>query len=419
MDINDLRRQRESLKAEAGVLLAKDAPSDGDVATAEAKLAEADKVAARIGLMEKAGPTDTPAETPEMKANAGKPFASLGEQLKAVAAANGLNGQIDRRLYAVKGAASGHSEAVPADGGFLIQPDLIDGLVQRAYSDSEMISRCRKFSIGPNANSIQLKYIDETTRVDGSRAGGVRGYWEDEADDATATKVKFGREEIKANRLVALCYATDELLEDATALGSIIADQFPRELRFKLQDALVRGDGAGKPLGILNSGALVSVTKETGQAADTVLAENVLKMYSRMWAPSRARAVWFINQDVEPQLFALSLAVGTGGVPVYMPANGLSGAPYGTLFGRPVVPIEHADTVGDQGDIIFADMGEYAIVEKGGIQSASSIHVKFIYHETTFRFMHRVGGQPLWKSTLTPFQSSNTLSPFVVLDARA
>jgi HK97 family phage major capsid protein len=421
MDINDLRRQREALKAEASALLSREAVSDEDMATAEAKLADADKVEARIRLLDRAQSEDqaAPLETPDRQANQGRPFGSLGEQLRAIAAASTpTSPQVDRRLYAVK-AATGLSENVPSDGGFLVQPDLISGLLQRVYEGGEFISRCRQYTVGANSDRIVLPYIDETSRADGSRAGGVRGYWEDEADDAAASKPKFGRLEIVLNELKALCYASDRVLADAAALQSVIETAFPEELRFKLQDAVIRGDGSGKPLGVLNSSALVSVAKEDGQSADTVLYENIVKMWSRLWAPSRRSAVWFINQDVEPQLYSMSIAVGTGGIPVYLPANGLAGQPYGTLFGRPVIAIEHADTVGDQGDILLADPSQYGLATKGGIQAASSIHVQFIYSETTFRFIYRVGGQPLWKSTLTPFQSTSTLAPFVALDARA
>jgi HK97 family phage major capsid protein len=75
--------------------------------------------------------------------------------------------------------------------------------------------------------------------------------------------------------------------------------------------------------------------------------------------------------------------------------------------------------VGDQGDIMLADLREYQMIEKGGIQAASSIHVMFVYDETVFRFVYRVDGQPKWNSALTPKNGTTTVSPFVVLDARA
>jgi len=142
-------------------------------------------------------------------------------------------------------------------------------------------------------------------------------------------------------------------------------------------------------------------------------------MWSRCWAPSRKNAVWLINQDCEPQLNGMSIAVGTGGIPVYLPAGGLSQSPYSTLFGRPVIPVEYCATVGDQGDIILADFTQYQAIDKGVLKTATSIHVRFDYNETAFRFVFRFDGQPSWKSALTPYKGSNTLSPFVALANRA
>jgi len=165
----------------------------------------------------------------------------------------------------------------------------------------------------------------------------------------------------------------------------------------------------------------VTVSKEIGQPAATILAENVIKMWARMWSRSRPNAVWFINQNIEPQLYTMSLSVGVGGIPVYMPANGLSDSPYGKLMGRPVIPIEQCQTLGTLGDIILADFSQYVLADKGGIQTAQSIHVQFTTDESVFRFVYRVDGQPIWNSALTPYKggASNSLSPFVVLETRS
>jgi len=179
-----------------------------------------------------------------------------------------------------------------------------------------------------------------------------------------------------------------------------------------------KGDGGGKPLGIMNSPCLVTVPAEVGQASKTIVYENVLKMWSRCWARSRQNAVWTINQDNEPQLYAMSQVIGTAGVPVYLPANGISGRPYGTLFGRDVIPLEYNDTLGTEGDIVLADYSQYVVADKGGMQTASSMHVAFLTAEMVFRFIYRVDGEPIWHDALTPFKGSNTLSPFVTLATR-
>jgi HK97 family phage major capsid protein len=224
--------------------------------------------------------------------------------------------------------------------------------------------------------------------------------------------------DLSLKKLTGLCYVTDELLTDAAALESVLMQGFAEEFGFKIDDAIISGNGAGQPLGILNSDALVKVAKESGQAAGTITVENIVKMWSRMWGRSRQNAVWLINQDVEPQLYTMSLAIGDGGVPVYMPANGLADKPYSTLFGRPVIPIEQCSSLGTLGDIILADFSQYLLIDKGGINAASSIHVRFLYDESVFRFIYRVDGQPVWDKALTPYKGSSSLSPFVALADR-
>jgi HK97 family phage major capsid protein len=217
---------------------------------------------------------------------------------------------------------------------------------------------------------------------------------------------------------MSLMYVTDELLADASVLTGIAGEAFSEEIMFMTEDGIFEGDGAGKPLGILNSNCLVTVSKETGQATQTIVYENVLKMWSRCWGRSRRDAIWTINQDNEPQLYAMSQVIGTAGVPVYLPANGISGSPYGTLFGAPVVTLEYNQTVGTLGDIVLADYSQYVLADKGGVQAASSMHVAFLTDEMVFRITYRVDGEPIWNAALTPFHGSNTLSPFVALAAR-
>jgi HK97 family phage major capsid protein len=301
----------------------------------------------------------------------------------------------------------------------LVQEDFINAILKRTYELSVLGSRVWKIPVSGNANGVVITAIDETSRAHGSRWGGVLGYWAAEAAEKTESQPKFRAMDLKLKKLIGLCYSSDEALQDASALETIIIRAFTEEFAFQIDDAIYRGTGAGMPLGILNSPCLVTVNEEVGQPAGTFLFENAVNMWSRMWGRSRPNAVWLINQDVEPQLFGMSLAVGAGGIPVYLPANGLSGSPYGSLFGRPVIPIEHAATLGTVGDIMLADMSQYVTIDKGGIQAASSIHVKFVYDKTAFRFVYRIDGQPLWNAPLIPFQGAgNTQGPFVVLETR-
>ena len=344
-------------------------------------------------------------------------FGSFGEQLVAVVNARRGGGSIDPRLF--NAAADGLSTTVPTDGGFLVQQDFVDGLLQDMIATGILAPKCRPQPISSNSNSIKLNGVDETSRAS-TRYGGIKGYWADEASDATKSKPKFRKIELNLHKLMGICYATDELLADAAALEGFIRSAFPSEFAFLIDDAIIRGTGAGQPLGILNAGCLVSVAKETGQNADTIIAENVIKMSSRIFASSYLNANWYVNQMCLPQLYTMSIAVGTGGQLVFVPPGGLNQSPYGTLLGRPVIPIEQASALGDVGDILLADLSGYILAQKGGVQADVSIHVEFLTDQQVFRFILRIDGQPVRASALTPYKggATATQSHFVALAAR-
>ena len=343
-------------------------------------------------------------------------FHSMGEFFRSVAIAGMPDGQTDKRLLR---AASGLNETVSSEGGFLVQQGFSDQLLKGAFETGILAQRCNRIPMSSGTNGTKLPAINETDRATGSRWGGIRGYWLSEADQKQASKPKFRELNVNLKKHVCLVYTTDELLEDVSLLESVLTQGCQEEIGFGIDTAIVSGSGAGQPLGILNSGSLVTVPKETGQAAATIMYENILKMWSRSLPRARRNAVWLINQDVEPQLYSMVLSVGVGGSPVFMPSGGASAAPYASLFGCSVIPIEQAETLGTTGDIILADLSYYLLIDKGGIQKDRSIHVRFIYDESVFRFVYRVDGQPIFASPITPFKGTGTVSPFVALETRS
>jgi HK97 family phage major capsid protein len=354
--------------------------------------------------------------SPEVKVTkdaADQPFESLGQQLMAVKN-TALGGTRDVRLKA----PTGLSEGIPADGGFLVQTDFATSLLEKTFAASDILNRVFRMPISPNSNAIKIPAVSDANRADGSRFGGIRAYWMNEGGSKTASYPSFKQVALELKKLVGYTTTTDELLEDAPALEAWIMRAFASEFDFKLADAIINGDGAAKPLGILNAPCLVTVTAETGQGSSTIVAENIIKMWASRFGPNSGNYVWLINQNIEPQLYTMGLAVGSGGGLVYMPPGGLSGAPYATLMGRPVLPCEQTASLGTAGDIILADLSQYVMIDKGGLKSASSIHVNFQTDQTAFRFVYRCDGQPLWDTYLTPYKGTTSYqSPFVVLNS--
>lgn len=362
-----------------------------------------------------AAPGNDWAPAADVKAN---PLAGFGEFLQAVAASY-KHGRITDARLVPEAAATGMNTAVPSEGGFLVRTQWAANLLARAEEAAQLLPLCTRIPIGEGNDGLEAPYIEETSRATGSRWGGVRVYRRAEADTVTASKPKLGRLELRLEDLMGISYVTDRAMRDASALAEITAKSFASEFAFAIDDEIFRGTGVGQCLGLYPAGVLgvatVQQTKESGpQTADTVVAANVQKMFARMPARLVGGAVWLINNEVWPQLFGMNQS----NMPVFMPGTSLANAPYGMLLGRPIKPIEQASAIGDLGDITFANLGEYLIIEKGGLQTAESMHVRFLYGENVFRFTYSINGTPAWKAALTPYKGASTLSPFVGLEAR-
>jgi HK97 family phage major capsid protein len=321
------------------------------------------------------------------------------------------------RLKALNIKQLGANELIGSEGGFLLEPSFVAELLKPLHDAGPFSSRAAKLSIGPNANGITVRAVDETSRATGSRWGGIRGYRLAEAATKTASQPTFRLMELRLKKFAVLMYATEELLQDTTALGGIIQQGASEELDFMVNDDILNGAGAAGPMGILASPALVTVAAEGGQLADTVVTENIVRMWARMHPRSKGNSVWFINPNVTPQLYMLEFVVGVGGFPAFMGPGALPNAPSGSLLGRPVVETEFNPTLGNVGDIVLADMSQYIMIDKD-VQAASSIHVQFVTDQVAFRFVYRCDGQPKIAAPLTPYQGVDTLSPFVALAAR-
>jgi HK97 family phage major capsid protein len=342
-------------------------------------------------------------------------FRSQAEYLGAVVASSRKGGQIDPRLIANASPSTYGTEGSGADGGFGVPPDFRNVIISKVMGEDSLISMTDQLST--SSNNITFP-ADETTPW--QTTGGIQAYWESEAGVHTQSKPALVEKTIKANKIIALVPLTDELLDDAPAMASYVNRKAPEKINFKLNDAIINGSGAGMPLGILTSAGTVVVTKESSQTADTVNFNNIVKLYSALTPAARSKGKWLMNPDVEQQLMTMQFP-GTGtAVPAYLPPGGLSASPYGTLLGRPVIPTEACPALGDKGDIIFGDLGNYqTVIKAGGIRSDVSIHIWFDYDITAFRFVLRVGGQPLWNSSITAFQSgSSARGFFATLEAR-
>jgi HK97 family phage major capsid protein len=311
------------------------------------------------------------------------------------------------------------NQTVPADGGFLVPPTFANEIKDlMAGGVDNLLDKTDNYTV--EGESLTFPVVDDKNRTNGQVAGGVRAYWKSEAAQMTSSKPALRDHKIEPQELFAYVPVTDKLLRNSPlALNQFITTKSAEAINFKVGDGIINGTGIGQPKGILASAARVTVAKEGGQAAATIVKENIDKMWARCPYRFRNNAIWVINQEVETQLESLSAVVGTGGVPVYLPAGGIADTPNARLKGRPVMPLEYCQALGTEGDIMLIDFKQYCAGIKGGIDAAMSIHLRFDYAESVFRFRYEMDGQPWWTSPFTPFKGTATLSPFVTLASRA
>jgi len=431
-----LQEKLAAITAEYSTLLAGSetaADAVAHLASVDAKELEVNGIKAELAAME--------ALDAKAKANVGtgarvisdneakRPFDNFGEQLSAIAYAqspagsfHGAGGRVDKRLFETHLAASGGSTSVPADGGFLISTEFSTALLAKARESSKILPMCKEIPIGAGSDSVELPFIDENSRATGSRWGGIRVYRADETDPATKSKPTLNRHELKLETLKGLAYASERQLRNGSAYSTILEDGFSSEFAFTIDNEIWRGTGVGQCLGFSTAAhegtaLLVAVAKKSGQTADTFVIENASAMLSRLRASAGGNIAWFLNRDVIGQLPLMTV----GQQPVFLPNNNASGSPYfGTLFGYPVMIVEQAETLGDAGDVVLADMSQYAVITQGGgLRSEQSMHFRFIYDEMTFKWSYDINGMPTIKKPVTPFKGPNTLSPFVTVAARA
>lgn len=336
-------------------------------------------------------------------------FAHLADFAQAVRCANpaaGQNYRLDDRLAAP---GNVHMEQGDAAGSFLVPAEFRQQIVNLVFDEGndpimDLIDP------DPTASNRVVGLGDETTPWGTS---GIVAAWRSEGEQMLPSRMALTPRETKLNELYAFVLATEELLEDAPRIATLLTVKAAAAIRWKAADAFMWADGVEKPLGWLSSNATIAVPKDNAQVAATITASNVARMWARMIMPSQAH--WLVNSDVMPTLMAMK---DDGGRPLWY--GNYQEAPGGTLLGRPVVFNEHSSSVGQFGDIQFVNPNGYeAFRKQNGVSFADSIHLYFDYNIRAFRWVFRIGGQPVLAKPVAPARGGATKSHFVALSERA
>jgi len=334
-------------------------------------------------------------------------------------------GEIDKRLVdyetlrRAKAAGDGLREDEGVSGGYLIPTEFSNQVLEIGLEQSNFAARCTQMPM--SVGSIEIPAIGGYDHSSGYVQGAIMLYWAGQEELLTESKPKFELIRLNLHDLTGLVFATNSMLEDSPiSLEPILTKAFGDAFAWTMDEIIINGTGAGQPLGVINASCAVSVSGETSQTTDTIVWANVVKMLARLPSQSYKNAVWLHGPDSLPDMLRLNQAVGTGGSTVIIASGQGVQTPPVPLLGLPRIVTEHAQKLGDAGDLMLVDFSQYVLGQKRGrgLVADSSIHLKFDYRQTAFRFSFRMDGQPWWRTYMTPrYATTHYMSPVVLLAA--
>lgn len=339
-----------------------------------------------------------------------KMFADTSDFLHSISNHAFKNESLAKKLDTLK---NDLSSAKPSDGGFLIPEILRAELLRVALEKAIVRSRARVIPM--DSLTVPFPTVDSTSNVS-SVFGGVVGFWTEEGATLGESQPRFGRVELKAQKLVLYTEVPNELIRDARpSMAAFLDDIFPEALAWYEDVAFFVGGGVGEPLGFLNAPAKVTVARAAG--GNAVEWVDIVNMYSRMLPQSLDRAVWIVSPDTLPSLFQMTISGGTSPIILGGNAGFVSGSvmPPMTMLGLPIIVSEKARAVGTAGDVNLVDFGFYLIGDRQAMSAAQSEDFRFQSDVTAFRVIERLDGRPWLQSPITPQNGGATLSAFVQL----
>lgn len=299
-----------------------------------------------------------------------------------------------------------------AAGGYLVPGMYISRLMDAAL-EMEIV-RPRADVLPMTSNYASAPFWDQLDHS--ANIGGLSGQWLGEGAAATSKQAKYRNINLLVKKLAIYASMSNELLEDSPDADRRLEQAMIQSIAWELDNVFLTGDGVGKPRGVLHDAALVVVAKESGQAADTIVYRNIVKMFSRLHPKSLANSVWVANATTIPQLLELFASDGTSST--HVPVLREDGNGGFTMLTRPVIFTEKLPALGDQGDLLLADFSHYVVGLRREANIQRSMHVGWETDHTAFRTILRADGIGKWNKAFTP-RNGETQSWCVTLAERA
>lgn len=237
---------------------------------------------------------------------------------------------------------------------------------------------------------------------------GVRVYYTEEMNNITESQPKFRNIQLHAREMAGYAEIPNGLIRDsAISMEAFLRgpNSFGGALGWQKDYDYIRGNGVGRPLGVLNCPAKLLVSRNT---ASTFKFVDAVTMASKM-VMGRS-PVWLINQSVMPQLFQMVDGATNN---IWLP-NAAGGGPQ-SLLGWPIIWTEKLPALGTAGDVMLVDWSWYIVGDRQEVTMDIDRSYKFQANATAFRALIAHDGQPWLNNYITLADGSTTVSPVVYL----
>ena len=254
-----------------------------------------------------------------------------------------------RSKYPLPSVTNALQVGTDSEGGYLV-PDEFERTLIEALEEENIFRRI--------ATVIHSNSGDRKIPVVASK--GTAG-WIDEEGLYPESDDSFGQLSLGAYKLGTMIKISEELLNDsAFDMEGYITREFARRIGTKEEEAFFKGDGTGKPLGLLadTGGADIGVTT-TGAS---ITADDVIDLYYSLRVPYRKKAKWIMNDST---VSALRKLKDQNGQYLWQPSL-VAGTP-NTILGCEVIssPFMPSIATGEKA-IAFGDYSYYWIADRQG-----------------------------------------------------
>lgn len=308
-----------------------------------------------------------------------------------------------------------------ASAGYLVPMQWVQSIMDAAFLLEVVRPRANVVPIVVGQASVVG--FDSTDGTGSKRAGLFLDWGVGEGEDLYPQKPKAREVNYSAAKASIFCRVSTELAEDAPNFDRQLNTAMIAAVAAGLDTAFIAGTGAGQPLGIINAPNLITISKESGQAASTLFLQNLAKMVGRLTASSFARSVWLVHPTAVPQLYLMSYTVknvagaenvgGTAAQAITVDANGQL-----RIFGLPCIVTDACAPLSSKGDVMLADLSRYTIAMRSDVRLKRDESRYFDTDEIAFKLTMRLDGAPDDATATKLRDGTNTVSPFVTLEAR-